>query len=505
MTTRPRASLPLWGLAALVAVLALGFLGHRGIWDPDEGRYTNVALNMLRTGDWLVPHRSAEVAHWTKPPLAYWAIAASVEAFGTNALAARLPSALAYALCVLLAGLIGRRIAPGAGRRAALAYALLLFPFGASQMITTDYVLTAMETIGVWAFVEARFGAARPRAWLVGMWCAFGLAFLAKGPPGLLPLLPLIAFDTLVREQGRRTLFQPLGLVAFAAVAAPWYVAVVQRTPGLLSYFLGDEVVKRIASDEFRRHGEWYGWLVIYGPTLLIGTLPWWRPLWRCLRAWPAQWRRWRDAGVRQQERAWLLATLWLLLPLLVFCVSRSRLPLYILPLFVPIALLVALQQHRDGTPPPRVGSILLWTAVLLSLKFAASQFPTHKNARDWARAIRDRAGAIPVGEVLFVEDMARYGVHLHLGRDVEVEKLSIDELHEATINPEYDQSLAGELREHEPDQVWICKQADWPRVATRVRQEGFDPMVLGLPYQGRIMFRTRRASTSVPPSTQAR
>ena len=45
-------------IAALAIVLALLFLGSRGIWDPDEGRYTNVALHMLDSGDWIDPHRS---------------------------------------------------------------------------------------------------------------------------------------------------------------------------------------------------------------------------------------------------------------------------------------------------------------------------------------------------------------------------------------------------------------------------------------------------------------
>ena len=89
-------------------MLALALLGQRGIWDPDEGRYTNVALHMLDSGNWLEPHRSEEVGHWTKPPLTYWAIAASVEVFGRNPWAARLPGSLAYLLCAWLAFRIAR-------------------------------------------------------------------------------------------------------------------------------------------------------------------------------------------------------------------------------------------------------------------------------------------------------------------------------------------------------------------------------------------------------------
>jgi 4-amino-4-deoxy-L-arabinose transferase-like glycosyltransferase len=180
---------PVVRIAALALTLALLFLGHRGIWDPDEGRYTNVALHMLDTGNWIEPHRSDEIAHWTKPPLAYWAIASSVAVFGHNPWAARLPAALSYLLCVWLAWRIALRLAPGSQSQAALAYATMLFPIGAAQLITTDYVLAACETLAMWAFVEARFGArAAAGRWLIVMWAGFALAFLAKGPPGLLPL-----------------------------------------------------------------------------------------------------------------------------------------------------------------------------------------------------------------------------------------------------------------------------------------------------------------------------
>ena len=130
-------------IAALALVLALLLPGLRGTWDPDEGRYTNVAMHMLDSGDWLVPRRSEDVAHWTKPPLAYWAIAASVGVFGPHPWAARLPAALSYLLCAWLCFRIARRLAPGSGELAALVFATMLLPFGAAQWITTDYLLAA--------------------------------------------------------------------------------------------------------------------------------------------------------------------------------------------------------------------------------------------------------------------------------------------------------------------------------------------------------------------------
>ena len=63
--------------------------------------------------------------------------------------------------------------------------------------------------------------------------------------------------------------------------------------PTTRRYFIGDEVYNRIATDEFGRHGEWYGWLQVYAPTLLLGTMPWTPALLRWARGLPADLRRW--------------------------------------------------------------------------------------------------------------------------------------------------------------------------------------------------------------------
>lgn len=477
-------------IALLAIALALGFLGLRGIWDPDEGRYTNVAMHMLDSGDWLNPHRSDEIGHWSKPPLTYWAVAGSVATFGRNPWAARLPSALAFLLCAWLVWRIARRIAPGSEEAAALAFATMLLPFGAAQLITTDFLLSACETLAMWAFVESRFDApTRTRRWLLLMWAGFALAFMTKGPPGLLPLLAMLAFDLSQPRARRRRIFDIAGIALFALLALPWFAVVIHGHPALFRYFIGDEVVNRIATDDFNRHGQWYGWLAVYAPTLLLGTLPWTPALLRWARGLPASMRGWwRDPQRRADERSWLLLALWLLLPLVVFCLSRSRMPLYILPLFPAMALLAAMQRRREGRGLPDWRAIASWAVLLWALQAASSLWPTHKDAAEWAKAIRGRVHG-PISEVCFVEDMGRYGLHLELG--VEVEKLSLfPKPGDANIDPVDDSDLAQELSEHESDAVWITKRENWPRVQARIAELGYRPLVQGTPYYGRVIFR---------------
>jgi len=494
------------GWPVLLMVLAFAFIGTRAISDPDEGRYTNVALNMLDSGDWMHPQRQHEVGHWTKPPLTYWAIAASVGALGTSAWAARLPAALSYLASIWLVTVAARWLLPGAGRLPGLVYATALLPLAASQIITTDYLLSAFTTAAMAAFVQARFGVpAAARRWLVVAWACLGLAFLTKGPPGLLPLLVMTAFDRLCGRPRQTALFRWTGLLAFAAIGLPWYLASVSHHQGLLGYLLGSEVLERVATDRFNRNGQWYGWLTVYGPVLLAGSLPWtldWLGWWRAL---PASLRRWRDRSAREREAPRVLLALWLLLPLLVFCVSRSRLPLYVLPLLAPIALMVAAQRIDAGREAPRTGWLLGWIVLMLGLRVAWAQVPTHRDAGAWAEQIRARVAG-PVHEVVFVEDMARYGLRLELG--AQVEKLALRPLEgQPRFNPPFDEDVARELGQFhgEGTVVWVCKQALWPQVQAVLAGQHYAARPLGGPFHGRVLFLVEPVPASPQPAPSAR
>lgn len=472
----------------IVLLLAFSFLGTRPIWDPDEGRYTNVALNMLESGDWMHPMRNEHVGHWTKPPLTYWVIASSAAAFGYNPWAARLPCALAYLICVWVVWRIARRFLPGEENRAALIYATMFLPFGAAQMVTTDFLLSAALSVAMLGWLESRYGnPAHSLRWTWLMGLGFGLGFLTKGPPALLPLLAVLAAARWLPMPERRSAWRWTGLLVFAMVALPWYVLVTARVDGLLDYFLGKEVVERVASSDFDRHGEWYGWLQIYAPTLALGSLPWTAPLWRWLRSLGSGFKAWRNPESRARDPFGLILFLWLVLPLIVFCFARSRLPLYVLPLFTPLALIVARQMRLDGRGFPRLRWVAVWVGLLAALRLASAFWPTHKDAGAWADAIRERTSE-KITEVVFVEDMARYGIHLHLG--AQVDKVSIEPFQPELFDGEYDGDLDTELVDNDQAAIYICKQKRWPELQSLLNDRGYPTRMLGEPFSERVIFR---------------
>jgi 4-amino-4-deoxy-L-arabinose transferase-like glycosyltransferase len=362
---------PLLWLICLGLVLGFAFQGTRGLWGPDEGRYVDAALQMLDTGDYLTPGYSPDEVNFSKPPTTYWVIAAAMKLGGRNAWAARTPYALAFVLTLLALYGMGRRLVPDKPWLPGLVYALCAFPFATSNIVSTDVLLTLCEAVAMLGFVLAAFNdEARPsRRHVLLMWLGWGLAFLTKGPPGLLPLLAIVAF--IASRDGWRGLgrfFPPSGLILFLAIGLSWYAVVMLRYPWLPHYFLQQEVYNRLFTGAQRRHAGLWGWVVIYLPTLLLGALPWWLSILRGAHASVRKsvWKTWREG-----HAAPFFLALWFLLPFAIFCLAQSRLPLYLLPLFLPIALMIALElrDHMDLHATQHRVWILIWVIALLSIK----------------------------------------------------------------------------------------------------------------------------------------
>lgn len=423
------------GLLCLGLLLGFAFQGSRGLWNTDEGRYVDGALQMLDSGNHLVPAYSPIEVNLSKPPLTYWVIAASLEFFGRNTWAARLPYALAFVATIWLVYAMGALLLPDRPWLPGLVYALSLAPFLGANVVSTDALLTLCEAVAMYGFLAWTFpsNGRRARVWLLLMWLGLGLAFLTKGPPGLLPMLAVISFVA-VRDGWRGTLrlFPPLGILLFVLVGLGWFAIVVLRVPWALHYFLHREIYERIfTSVQHRNAGPW-GWLIVYFPTVILGSLPWWPwliPVFVArLRGRPYTTRD--ERGLRAGIA--LLLSLWFGIPFLVFCLARSRLPAYVLPLFIPLSLMMAigladridLQRTRL-----RVG-LAGWIIVLLIFKAGvayAVQQPQLDN-RIVASELSARVATHTYSAVVFVqataaaydiEEATPWGVRLYLDKPV--------------------------------------------------------------------------------------
>lgn len=404
-------------LLALAVLVAFAFQGSRGLYESTEGRYTECAREMVRSGNYLEPTLAGR-PHWTKPPLTYWAVAAGIRLAGPNGWGARLPNAVVFLLTVLLVAGIGATLwDPATGVVAGLVYLTSPFPAGGATVVSTDTLLTFFTVLTVYLFLRAWRADDRGRArwWVRAMWVAVGLGFLTKGPAEVLPLMAIFAFDRLSAR--RVPLLDPVGLAAFALVAFSWFAAVNLRHPGLVRYFIGDEVIGRTLSNEFHRNPEWYKPFVIYLPILLAGQGAWLVPFARLFARERLGSPRGLWARIRRADAAGFLL-LWLLVPAAVYWVSSSRLALYVLPLCAPIALAVAraLVRWNGAAAVARALRVAVPSAAVLVLLKALSAYAAPVSSSDMLplhRAIVREAG--PGADVRTLDKDPLYGLQYYL------------------------------------------------------------------------------------------
>lgn len=415
-------------LIGITLAVAFAFQGSRGLYETTEGRYAEVAREMLVRGNLLEPTLSFE-PHWTKPPLAYWAIAGGLEVFGVNTWGARIPGAVAFALTVLVVVAAGSRLWDReTGLLAGLVYAASPFAVVGAASVSTDVFLALFVAAGFLGYAGAwTSGSVRHRRWWIrAMWAAFGLAFLTKGPPGVLTLLPLLVFH--LRSRPGFRFFEPLGLVAFVLVGGWWYAVVEIRHPGLLKSLFMGEIVERNLTDASNRNPEWYKPFVIYLPVLLFGAGAFLWPGVRFVR------RRvggsvkvWRRLVFARDTRASLLL-LFVLLPLVVFSLSKSRLPFYLLPLWIAVALALGRAAAETFTRPfLRSAAIAGTTALLLvAAKEVMAGTETKKDMQGLAGAVAEADGGdLPVYSL---DRGELHGLEFYLGRTVrEIPREEID------------------------------------------------------------------------------
>jgi 4-amino-4-deoxy-L-arabinose transferase-like glycosyltransferase len=400
--------------ALMLTILGFSFQGARGISDPDEGRYVSIAENMLATGEFMIPRLGPGEAHFAKPPLTYWAIATSLAVVGHTEFAARLPSALAFTMTGFLVLMLGKTIRLKRPALAALIWAVSLLPFVAGSVVTTDMLLTFFETLAVLGYLRWRLEGSERGIWL--MWLSFGAAFLTKGPPALLPLLAILAYPLFWRQGARtRALFQLSPVLCFLAIAFFWIAFVIARDPSLWHYFLVNETFDRIASGVHDRNPGWTGLLKVYLPTIAIGTLPF-----GPLLAWSLARRSKRSGdtqtGTRSSTHRGFLH-LWMALPFAVFAMSQSRLPLYLLPLTVPFALVAASRFEEVGVSTGLIRNLgLLFAVALLTLRLSSVHWAnSDDDARVLFRTLQSQIDVANFDEILFVDvRRASYGLQFY-------------------------------------------------------------------------------------------
>lgn len=331
-----------WLAPLLCAPLFLVGLGSTGLADPDEGRNAEVGREMLATGDYVTPHLNGAV-YLDKPPVFFWAVAASLGLFGVNEAAARLPSALAAIAGVALTVWFARRHF-GARVAACAAAILALSPLYVvfARLVIFDMLLLVWTTAGTLLFYEA-MESERPRRWAgVAGFALAGIGTITKGPVAL--VVPLLVAITWAFVSGQPRLLARLrpgiGFLAYFAVIVPWLVLIEHRHPGFLAYAVLGENLARMTANPYDTQRPFHFYLRVIVP----GLFPWIVLL--VAQGTASLWDRLRRGGsagdLGPEERAARFVGVWLAVLVIFFSAIASKRPSYILPTAIPVAILAA-------------------------------------------------------------------------------------------------------------------------------------------------------------------
>lgn len=367
-------------LLLLAVIMISAGLGMRQPSNVDEERFLGVALEMLQGGDWLIPHRAAEI-YPDKPPLFMWAIAALIRLGLSPHIALFLPALLAGV--VTAAGLhdLGTRLwNPRVGLMAGLLFLATYQTYSIQRAGQIDGFLCLWTALGLYGM--ARHLLLGPAwGWFYAACAAMGFGIISKGV-GFLPVLMFVPYAYAARQgwsgvvrlpgEGRAWL---LGLLVALAAIGTWLLPMLvkvalfgdEASRAYVGEILLRQTARRYANAWHHREPFWYFFTTVipkYWLPLVL-ALPWLVPAWR--------------RQLAKRDGRYLVLLGWVVLVLIFFSLSSGKRKLYIYPalpgLVLAIAPLVPWLLRRWFGRRPRAKKIFIRLAVVWFFAWFARGF----------------------------------------------------------------------------------------------------------------------------------
>ena len=359
----------------LIVIAAFGLsvlISFTGIFDheliaSDEIRVGEIGREMLVFDDMLVLRLGGE-PFMEHPPLYYWLISVAFRVFGVSDGVARLPSAIAGCLTLLLAFDLTRRLASlGSGLLTVLVLSTMWGYFRHAHRCMVDPLLSLFVMLGFWAFVLALFGEksrdATPShlpAWalILVLYLAGALAFLTKGPVGVILLGSPLALAIIWwgRWDFLRSWAHLPGILILITGCLIWPLLLyLYEGEALFKEFVVHNILYRIIPDPEHYTGGhekpfWY-----YFPKLFLQMGPWILTLpaayfWVFRDKLPA---RWNCPGLR-------FISIIFPLGLLLLSIPGTKRDVYLMPLLAPLSVLIATWASAIGIQekPTRIARV---------------------------------------------------------------------------------------------------------------------------------------------------
>lgn len=245
-------------------------------YHDDERFYTDAAIHMVRSGNYLTPYYPDGTPRFKKPILIYWVLAASYKIFGINYFSSRIPFLIAGCLVLWLTYKTSLMLFQN--RQAALVSAIILFSniqlFTSSVRSTPDILQCIFILMSLYGFMNLIFGESRAGRHYLLAYLGAALAVETKGLLGITPVLFSILFCFIRKNAGAkvRELLEPKSMFIAALVAIFWFATIYLEHGNISAQgFLTDQMGKRFSGSKMYILEN----ILTYTLGLLRHFLPW--------------------------------------------------------------------------------------------------------------------------------------------------------------------------------------------------------------------------------------
>lgn len=382
-------------VAAALLLYGVNLYFPRDLWVQDEARYGEAVREMAAEGSWLVPTLDGQY-YPDKPPLYFWMMALQARLTGMDMLSFRLVtlfSVLAFALAFFV--FARRLLGQERGLWAVLVVLSSQLFLLTGNIVRMDIWLAAFVVLSLHYLLRAvdedRGGLA-----LAGYGFAL-LATMVKGPLGFaFPVLAALAYALWRgRLRALARLRLPLGLGLALAVALAWTGALVA---GGERAYVEDVLFKQLWGRSVRSWSHPQP-AYFYALVLLPFFMPWLPFLRRGLREASSQVR--------------LVSLCWFVPGFVLISAISGKLFVYMVPLFPPLALLVAAAlpaPWERSQPPPLRGAGLLCGLFFIAVGVAALWALQTRLPEELAHLAPAAAAPLSVGAILTLLALLRQG-----------------------------------------------------------------------------------------------
>lgn len=325
---------------ALIVVFFLAFfplLSSASRYRGDERFFTDAAIRMVQTGDYLTPYYYDGRTRFRKPIFVYWVLAASYKIFGISLLSSRLPFLIAGCLVIWLTfktslSLFNRK---NEALIAAIVIASNFTIFKTSIRSTTDIFLCLFISVSLYGFVNIIFNRDRTTASYGFAYMGAALAIATKGTLGIFPVIFSFVFCFLRKSNGikQRELINTKIMLISTVFALFWFAAIFYKHgDAAMNAFFADQFSERFSPPKFYILGNIFKYL--FAP--VTEFLPWSFILLLCF---------WRDKGTttsffKEHKETCLFICGWFLTLFLVFSGGNIQRTRYLLPAYPLLAVL---------------------------------------------------------------------------------------------------------------------------------------------------------------------